>query len=132
MATPLILGIQEKSVLQALKLKAGETPIDIQELTQTIHDPAVKARHMRQMTEQTVKISFGFLITFSFEMGHPAGAARHLSLSSPKEGRIPTPEALMMIAGELGFVGDYTTWDKVWVEDLQGHGRAINAVQVLT
>lgn len=132
MATPLLIGANEKSALQALKLKAAESPVDMPKLARTIGDPAVKQRHMRQMTEQSLEIPFGFLVTFSYETGHPGGATRHLSLSSQRSNRVPTPEALMMIAHELGFVGDYKSWDRVWVENLLSHGRAINAIQLLT
>ena len=131
MATPLFIGPNEKAILQALRLKAAESPVDMVELMRTIHDPVLKARHMKQMTEQSVEIPFGFLVTFSIETGHSGGIARHMSLSSPVTGRLPIPEAMMMVAHELGFVGDYKTWDGLWIENLQGHGKALNAVQLL-
>jgi len=83
------------------------------------------------MTEQSVELPFGFLVTLSIETGHPGGDARHMSLSSPRAGRLPVPEALMMVGHELGFVGDYKAWDRIWLEDLQGHGKAVNAVQLI-
>jgi hypothetical protein len=73
----------------------------------------------------------GFLLTYSVELGHPAGIARHMSMSSPAKGRLPTPEAVWMICQELGYVGSLAQC-LVWIEDLergQEREKAINVVQ---
>ena len=90
--------------------------------------PPLKAKHMKQMTRQTIQIPMNFLVTFSVETGQPMGVCRHMSMSVDQEGRTPSPEALWMVAEEFGFVGSLQDC-KVWKEDLQGHGIAINIVQ---
>ena len=92
-----------------------------------------KRQHMDQMNEQSIAIPMGFLVTFSIEAGHPVGVCRHMSMSVMREGRAPNPEAVWMVAEELGFQGGLSACH-VYKEDLQrGDERAIaiNVVQPL-
>lgn len=47
-------------------------------------------------------IQFGFRCVFSIE-DQPRGRMRHLSVSVPEAGRLPTPAAILMLADAFGF-----------------------------
>jgi hypothetical protein len=131
MATPLLVGPEQKEALYDLRIKAAKKPVDMQLLMEDFKDPAKRAVHQAQMTEQSIVIPFAFFVTFSLETGHPGGVARHMSMSSFKPNRLPTPEAVWMIAYELGFTGTLEACDGVWIEDLSDGGKAINVLQLL-
>jgi len=127
--TPLLVGPIEKLALADLAKLAAAHPVDMKGLTKRIESQEGKARHMAQMTAQTVHIPVAYLVTFSIETGHPAASqCRHMSMSVARAGRVPLPQAVWMVAEELGFTGSLQACT-VWVEDLQGHGKAINVVQ---
>lgn len=127
--TALVIGAEQKKKIAALRTLATANPVDVKRLAKAIKLPPLKAKHMQQMTRQTITIPMNFLVTFSVETGHHRiGACRHMSMSVDQEGRLPSPEALWMVAEEFGFVGGLRDC-KVWKEDLQGHGIAINIVQ---
>jgi hypothetical protein len=134
MALPLIIGEEQKEALAALRELAAKHPVNMVGLTEKIKDPACRRAHMDQMNRQTVVFPLGFMVTFSIETGHPVGTCRHMSMSSPAKGRVPSPEAVNMIAELLGFVGGYELCS-VWMEDLQrgeDRAQAVNLVQPLT
>jgi hypothetical protein len=130
--TPLVLGDEQLYLLAQLREEASKHPVNMQGLSDRLKISAHKALHRAQMTKQTVIIPFGFCITYSIEHGHPAGTCRHMSMSSPGRGRMPSPEAVDMIAEQLGFVGGFRAC-AVWIEDLDrgvaGREKAINLVQ---
>jgi len=86
---------------------------------------------MKQMTKQTVYLPAAYAVTFSIETNHPAGTCRHMSMSVKTEGRVPNEHAVWMVCEELGFTGSLQECH-IWLEDLEGHGHAINVVQSLT
>lgn len=129
MGTPLVIDKEVKSQIKACVELAEANPVDMPALMNRIKDPVGKAHHMAQMNRQTVKIPFAYLVTFSIEHGHPCGPCRHMSMSVHREGRIPNPIGVWMIAQEFGFWGALTNCEAIWEEDLQGHGKAINIVQ---
>lgn len=134
MSTPLVFGDEQREALQALRERATLRPVDIVTLMAKMGDTAYKATHMAQMEEQSIEIPFGFLVTYSVEIQSKAGPCRHMSMSSPVRGRLPSIEAVKMVAAALGFVGIFEHCN-VWIEDLQrGEGRnnAINIVQPLS
>lgn len=131
----LFIGEFEKELLRDLARQAAAAPVDMRTLGDRLATPEGKRAHMRQMTAQSVPLPVGYLVTFSVEIGHPCGAARHLSMSTARAGKVPHPEAIWMVAAELGFWGgiEHCT---CWVEELLGHGspdensgHAINCVQ---
>ncbi len=128
MPTLLILDNALRARLRELYALAEAHPVDMLALQRNIKTEFGKAFHMLNMTRQTITIPLGFMVTFSIETGHPCGTARHMSMSVSHEGRVPHPEAVWMVAQELGFTG--TILDCViWTEPLQGHGVAINLSQ---
>jgi hypothetical protein len=125
----LLIGPHERKQIAQLVAAAQEKPVNMVGITERLKLPKLKAAHMTQMTAQTIDIPAGFMVTFSFETGHPCGLCRHLSISRSNN-RLPHPQAAFMIAQEFGFWGDdLTSLDGVWVENLKGHGDAVNLVQ---
>jgi hypothetical protein len=53
--------------------------------------------------DQTVELPLGWKVTMSVEY-QPVGLTRHMSMSSPVAGRVPTPEAVQWTLLALGFV----------------------------
>jgi hypothetical protein len=130
MATPLFIDDTVRAAFTALREQAAKTPVDMRTIVARMKNREGKRAHMRQMTRQTVELPFGWAVTFSIEIGHPGGAARHMSLSSPAQGRIPTPEAVWMVAEELGFTSGLEAC-MVFPEELLGHGQAISVIQLI-
>jgi hypothetical protein len=130
MPTPLWIGPEQRAALAALRELALAHPVEMRQVLELLKTRAGKAQHMRQMDKQSVEIPFGFLVTFSIELGHPAGTCRHMSMSAPNPERVPSPEGVWMVAELLGFVGDGIEDGTctVWLEDLK-QGRAVNLVQ---
>lgn len=134
MSTPLIIGPKEQVALAELRRKALEDPINMTGLTEALKLPKIKAQHMKRMGALSIDIPFGFVVTFSIETNHPSGAMRHMSMSSPVAGKVPSPEGAWMVAEELGFIGSLSQCT-LWFESLtRGPGpkqQAINIVQPL-
>lgn len=126
----LFIGPHERAKLAAVREVANANPVDMRTLPDRLNTPDGKAAHKAQMTAQSVDIPATYLVTFSVENGHPVGTCRHMSMSTSRKGRLPNPPAVWMVAELLGFVGDLLACS-VWIEDLQGHGEAINVVQPL-
>jgi hypothetical protein len=130
MGTPLVIDDEVRSQIKACVELAEANPVDMPRMMVEIINPVKKEHHSAQMTRQSVKIPFAYLVTFSIEHGHPCGPCRHMSMSVQREGRVPNPIAVWMIAKEFGFWGDRVECcDGMWMEDLVGHGKAINLVQ---
>jgi hypothetical protein len=127
---PLFIGPHEKQALSELRSLANARPVDIRTLAERLESPDGKAAHKQRMTEQSVLIPASYMVTFSIETGHPAGTARHMSMSVNHEEHVPNPVSLWMVAELLGFVGGLETCI-CWPEELQGHGLAVNVVQML-
>jgi hypothetical protein len=130
---PLLITPSVRAKLNALRDEAARWPVDVVELLKRIDNPRDKTLHTRQMDRQTVVIPgpWVFVVTFSIEIGQPCGTCRHVSISIDRPGRVPSLEAVWMIATELGFVGDLDAC-AVWPEKLSGDAVAVNVVQPLS
>ena len=127
----ILIRQEERDALHELRDRAARVPVDMRTLAARLATPEGKEAHRRQMTAQTFEIPVRNLVTFSVEIGHPNGAAaRHMSMSSG--GNLPAVEAVLLVAEELGFVGGVESWTRSWPENLQGHGRAVNVVQIIS
>lgn len=126
----LFIGPLEKASLDALRTLAHARPIDMPELVERQHDPEFRKAHKARMTEQSITLPMSYLVTFSVEEKHPGGTAWHMSMSTRTPGRVPTPEAVWMVAEALGFTGGLSAC-KHWVEHLETHGVAVNLVQLV-
>lgn len=129
---PLLIGPDERAALHDLRDRATRSPVDMTDLIERLKLPKIKTKHMRQMTEQTVYLPAAYAVTFSIETNHPESrTARHMTMSVDAEGRLPNRHAVWMVAEELGFIGNLELCQGIWVERLQGHGEAVNIVQLL-
>lgn len=126
--TLLVVGQEQREQLVLLRGRANDAPVDIVAVAKSIKTPEGKKRHKDQMTEQSVFIPTDFLVTFSVEVGHGAGTCRHMSMSVGRKGRVPNPHAIWMVAELLGFVGGLDQCMH-YLEELEGHGMAINVIQ---
>ena len=130
--TPLTFGPEERESLHRLRDLAAQHPVDMAALMKRLDNPREKRKHMKQMSDQTIFIPLAYAVTFSIEYNHPGEkTARHMSMSVNREGRVPNEHAVWMVAEELGFVGAFKDC-VIWLEDLEGHGNAVNLVQIIT
>jgi hypothetical protein len=127
-ASPLILGETQRAALAQLRQKAAAEPIDVLAVIERCKSPRGQAEHLKRMETYSIEIPTAFVVTFSIETGHPSGTCRHMSMSSERRGRTPTPEAVWMIAEELGFHGGLERCS-VWKEDIGQGDVAINVAQ---
>jgi hypothetical protein len=127
---PLIISQSVTASLRQLRETAATKPVEMLTLSRRLATAKGKKAHVEQMKAQTVEITgpWPFLVTFSIETGHPCGLARHMSMSIRRRGRVPSPEAVWMVAEILGFAGGIDAC-RSWPEDLAGHGVAINLLQ---
>jgi len=128
MDTPLLINPEVRERIMYLLLLAEMHPVQMIGLSERLKIPEVKALHMAHMTKQTILIPLAFMVTFSIELGHPCGTCRHLSMSVQRKDRVPSPPGVWMVAQEFGFWGSLKSC-AVWLEDLAGHGKAVNLVQ---
>ncbi len=132
-AAPLIIDERARRRLADLRARAMASPLDVLQIMRDVKTPAGKAHHLAKMEKQTVRIDgpWPFFVTFSVETGHRAGTCRHMSMSVFRKGRVPSPEAVWMVAAEMGFVGSLEACDGVWTENLSDGGVAVNIVQAV-
>jgi hypothetical protein len=80
---------------------------------------------------QFVEIPVGYLAAISFEY-QPAGLCRHLSISvsASAQGRMPSFEAVKMIAEAFGFKMPLEGSCRLWCEEFAPQEYAVNIVQI--
>jgi hypothetical protein len=130
-ASPLILGQSQRTDLAHLREQAVADPIDVAAVLEQTKTAQGLTKHQERMKTFTIPIPTAFMVTYTIETGHPSGPCRHLSMSSVRHGRAPTPDAIWMIASELGFVGALDQC-MVWPEDIGAGDKAINIVQPIS
>jgi hypothetical protein len=135
--TPLVIGEAQRRDLAALRERAAADPSDMLVVAEQIKTPAGKRMHMDRMNALTIDIPLGYTVTFSIETGHGAGTCRHMSMASGRRDRVPTQEAVWMVAELLGFTGGLESCT-LWLEELQrgpdpvkDRAKAVNVVQPL-
>ncbi len=126
--TPLVIGAAERTTLASLRAKALADPSELSVILAQIKTKEGLVVHMARMRDFTVKLPYGFLVTFSIETGWSFGTARHMSMSSRRRGAVPNVPAIELVMKELGFIGGVKACAS-WKEDI-GYGQfAINIVQ---
>ena len=68
--------------------------------------------------------------TLSFEQ-QPAGLCAHLSVSSARTDKVPSPIAMQMVAREFGFTGRFPEDCHVWTEEFDPGHYAINMLWIV-
>jgi hypothetical protein len=125
---PLIIGAGQRFALQRLRDKAASDPLHMPDVVERLKTEDGRRAHRERMNGQTITLPLAYFVTLSIETGHPAGPCRHMSMSSGRHGKLPTPEAIWMVCQELGFVASIEQC-ATWVEDLSDGGKAVNVVQ---
>lgn len=128
MARALIITGETRGRLQKLMARAASRPVNMLRLGAVLATPDGKLRHIDQMTEQSVGVHDGYLVTYSVETGHPCGTCRHMSVSVDAPDKLPSMEAVWMLAEELGFEAGLQRCT-IYLEDLPN--RKAGAVNVL-
>ena len=131
-SAPLVITPAVVAALHELRDRAAKHPVDMLTVMKQIETPAGLAAHKELMTAQTIQINgpYPFFVTYSVETNHPVGTCRHMSMSIVRSNRVPSPEAVWMVATELGFVGSIADCT-FYPEDLSDKfgGVAVNLVQ---
>lgn len=127
-ANPLIIGPPQKRALAALRDRAATDPMDVHKILELVSEPNGMVAHLKRMSTFTIPLPIAYVVTFSIETGHSVGMVRHMSMSSNRRGKAPTPEAVWMVAEELGFVGSIADC-RVYLEPFGKSGKAVNIVQ---
>jgi hypothetical protein len=128
-SAPLIITGETVAELAALRAKAAREPYDVRPLLNMRPKSRLAKAHDKRMEGLTIKIDgpFVFWVTYSIETGHPCGAVRHMSMSIDRNERVPSIEAVWIIAEVLGFVGSIAEC-QVWPEELVNK-TAVNIAQ---
>lgn len=128
----LVIGERERSRIAALRARAVEHPLDMAAVLADCRTSDGVAKHRERVSKQSVVLPVGYWVTFSVDVGHPGGSARHISISVGKPTkRLPSPEAVDMILEEFGFVGGLSACAAVYLEDTDDGGQAVNALQFI-
>jgi len=95
----LVIGPEEKEKLKKLKETAEANVLSFQTL--------MSGTPIGDNPNHAIYIPADFRVVYSVEeQPNPLGRCRHLSVSVSREGRVPHPASLKMIAEELGFRND--------------------------
>lgn len=130
MNNSLVIGPNEQSKLLSLRESANLNPVDMERLIPSLKTEKGKIAHRAHMTSQTVVLPLSYWVTFSIEINTPYGAQRHMSMSTQRKGFVPNPIAVWMVAELLGFAGSLDECMH-YIEELQGHGKAVNVIQAV-
>lgn len=128
--TQLFIGPRERKNLEDLRQRANDRPVDYRAVLEGQRDPEFVRQHIARMDEQTIRVPMRYTVTFTIETGRPNGTMRHMSMRTSTKGKVPSPEALWMVAQELGFVGELSACEQ-WLEDILGGEKAVNVGQYL-
>ncbi len=105
MMNKLVIGTDERRVLQSLAIRAARLPLNLEHMVDEVQTPDGLARYAAYMTGQTVALPVGYMACYSVEVGHPAGAMRHLAVHAEASDLLPSSSTVWAIALELGFEG---------------------------
>ena len=77
--------------------------------------------------KRQLHIPMGYMLVYSIEQ-HPAGWMHHVSMSSAAKGRAPLPQSIDLAMEAMGLPVRMKDANAVWLEDLSGGEKAVNAV----
>jgi hypothetical protein len=124
---PLVIGAEQKLVIQQLVKHAEEHPVSIHEVVRAMGNPD---RAVGNDPSFQCVIPLGYLCVYSHEQQTP-GMCKHLSVSVDGDGKAPSPAALLMLMQEFGFRGGFESLDSVWEEQISDSKSAINVLQLI-
>jgi hypothetical protein len=108
------------------KLKAGALPEGRDKFDISLGDREHLPDVEREVYE--VILPLGWRVCIGCEE-QPAGIALHVSMSSPADGKVPSPEAMFMLCDALGHKQEDIA--RLWMEEYEPNRRAINMLIVL-
>jgi len=79
----------------------------------------------RPLTTEQIMLQFGWRVAISAEE-QPAGVLLHVSMSSPARGRVPRPEAMIMVVDACGFKREQIA--RSWMEEYEPGKHAFNVL----
>jgi hypothetical protein len=133
MTRVLAIGPIEQAAIQAAVERARARPIPWAQLKDFVVSGDRSEVNLgdrkpgfERIQSENVLIPQGYRAAISFEE-QPAGIMRHLSVSVDTPGRVPSMEAVKMIAKEFGF--NFKTGTG-WVEEFEPGHHAINLIEV--
>jgi hypothetical protein len=127
---PLIINEPIRSAIRALREKASANPTPlgrIKELAARGLDPADS---LYPFADQTLDLPFGYRVTYTVDQ-QPTAFCRHLSVSVAQRGKVPSIEAVRMLAQEFGFLNELEHC-VIFTETFDPGHRAINIVEPLS
>jgi hypothetical protein len=126
---PLVIGAVQKQQIATLRALAAENVMD----TEAMKTAAAKdiAAYRQMMTDLSVELPVGFLVTYSHERCEPFGVMQHISITVDAPNRSPHPAAVNMILAEFG-MQPFDQSLSVWIEHVSKTEKAINVVQRLS
>lgn len=130
----LLIDDTVREMIAVAKAEAFTNPVTAEEIAKlalpaqgktevTLED---KVGFERPKKSVAVAIPLGYIAAVSYEH-QPAGLCMHLSISVATPGRLPSPEAFMLIAQEYGLLIDRAP-GQVWFEEFEPGHQAVNIV----
>lgn len=80
--------------------------------------------HSLTVSTEQVLLPNGYRVAIGFE-NQPPGLCLHISMSSPKKGKVPRPEAVGMVLEAMGVEGQPA---RAWLEEFEPGRYAPNLV----
>lgn len=136
MARALLIGPAEKAAIEQAIARAATHPRNLTQV-KAAHVKADRYLSLQMRADQgvnvpppqseMVELPIGYRCALSFEM-QPPGMCKHLSISVDAKGKLPSREAVDMIAKEFGCETILT----MWLEEFAPGHDAVNLVALAT
>lgn len=124
MSRLLIIGETEKQKLAALKKHAEENVLTFDDVLDSYNK---QKEPVGNSPEFRCVIPDDFTVVFSHEL-QPSGQIRHLSVSCPGEGRVPSIPAMKIIMHELGYKSPLEEC-YIYLEEYEVRNNAVNVIE---
>lgn len=129
---PLIITPEKQDEIAAAVRRAEANPISFEKLRAGAVEPSKteialsdrKPGYERPPSEH-VLIPIGYRAAFSIE-DQPVGLCHHISVSVEQPGKLPSKDAVIMIAAAYGI----TRADSIWLEEFDPGHQAVNVIMV--
>jgi len=134
----LIIGPEQIAAIEAAIERAKTHPIGPREIATAAFKAQGKHRlklsdrepgFERSEASENVMLPRGYRVAISFE-AQPSGLCRHLSVSIDRPGKLPSVEAVKMIAEAFGFPRFPPDPGHIWLEEFDPGHEAVNVVQL--
>lgn len=124
---PLVIDEKVRADIQRVKEYASKNVVSLETLKGLMAGQGLPLPGDKE--EFSLCVPMGFKVVYSHEE-QPHGVCRHLSISINVEGRVPHPQAVIMMCQEFGFINVFADC-MVWTEKIGDALEAINVVEPL-